>query len=232
MAKFSGIAIVKNIISDVSGCWNTRYRIMLRMLFQGLGFIVLGLLFYGAYYWYTAQREQAAEKDYSAYLFQYQGALQSTDPMVWERAASLFEVGYAQHRSSSLAPYFLLLQAQALVQQKKNSEAQVVLRKILDVLPKKSPFYSHVELMYHLITLDLPDRDGLHEQSLTALEELGRDTSGAAFEAALFYAARYHFTHHNIEKARMLWQQLRATAIDEHSSSLAQKAEEYLEIIG
>lgn len=180
--------------------------------------------------WYIASRERSAEKDLSSYITQYHNAM-SSENASWGQIASLFAVGYAQHARSYLAPYFLMYQADALLQEKNFEEALSVMKKALDEASESNAFYELMRTKYYLMILDIPEHSE-HDQALKVLYEIGSDKTNNFFEIALFYLARYHFVHHNLEEARTLWQELCATAVDENPSPFVQEAEEYLQLVG
>lgn len=207
-----------------------KYMLYMRYGMFALVFIVLGVCAFIGRGWYVASRERAAEKDLSAYVAQYHNALYAPEAQ-WGQVAALFEVGYQQHANSSLAPYFLAYQADALLQEGNVDQALVIMRDVLQKLPEESPFYQLFQMKYNLIIIDQVEHPE-HQEALASLHEIGRDKTNNFFEAALFYLGRYHFIHHNIQEAKEIWQELRATAVDESPSSFIQEAEEYLELVG
>lgn len=207
-----------------------KYNLYLRYALYGLIFaLLLGGMFLGRN-WYIASRERAAEKDLSAYITQYYNAMAAEQPQ-WDQVASLFEVGYSQHTSSYLAPYFLMYQADALLQQGSLEDALKVMNIALQISSESSPFYQLIRTKYYLTILDVPEHPE-RDLALTTLYEIGSDKTNSFFEIALFYLARYHFVHHNLQEARTLWQELCATAVDENPSPFVQEAEEYLQLVG
>jgi tetratricopeptide (TPR) repeat protein len=221
----------KSFFTDLFNGDSKVLRSHLRYAALILAFIGLGAISYAGYSWYNASRERMAEKDFSSYVQQYYRALSAPQSAAWDQLASLFDVGYVQHRSSELGPYFLAFQAEALLQQNKYQEALDVLKNLLSALPESSPFYALFRVKYNLILLDQPEHSG-HQAALEALREIGSDKTNSAFEGALFYLGRYYFAHHDLEKARAFWQELRATAVDENPSPLIQEVDEYLGLIG
>lgn len=207
-----------------------KYTQYIRYALFTVAFAIVGGLAFMGHGWYVASRERAAEKDLSAYVSQYYSALNSPEAQ-WSQVASLFEVGYVQHASSLLAPYFLAYQADALLQQGAVDQALGVMQQMLKKLPESSPFYPLFRMKYNLVILDQPEHPE-QQAALASLYEIGSDTSNAIFEAALFYLGRYHFVHNNVQEAKEVWQQLRATAVDENPSAFVQEAEEYLELVG
>jgi tetratricopeptide (TPR) repeat protein len=225
------LSIKSNLRAAGSSLQDPRtYTQYIRYALLGIAFVALGILAFVGHGWYVASRERAAEKDLSAYVAQYYGALNSAE-VQWGQVASLFEVGYLQHTSSLLAPYFLAYQADALLQEGNTQKALEVMQQMLDKLPESSPFYALFRMKYNLIILDQPEHPE-HQAALIALHEIGSDKTNAIFEAALFYLGRYHFVHNNVQEAKEIWQELRATAVDENPSAFVQEAEEYLELVG
>lgn len=223
---------VKNFLRSVSSCLQDpkKYTQYIRYALFGIAFAVLGGFAFVGHGWYVASRERAAEKDLSAYVSQYYNAFNNPEA-AWGQVASLFEVGYMQHSSSLLAPYFLAYQADALLQHGNVDQAIEVMQQVLKKLPESSPFYALFRMKYNLIILDQPEHPET-QAALIALHEIGSDKTNTIFEAALFYLGRYHFVHNNVQEAKEVWQELRATAVDENPSAFVQEAEEYLELVG
>jgi tetratricopeptide (TPR) repeat protein len=221
----------KSFFSDIFNGDSKALQAHLR--YGGLALVLVGagVLSYCGYSWYAASRERLAEKDFSSYVQQYYMALSAPEGAAWGQLASLFDVGYAQHRSSELGPYFLAFQAEALLQQNNYQQALEVLQTLLKALPESSPFYALFRVKYNLVILDQPEHPD-KQAALDALREIASDKTNSAFEGALFYLGRYYFAQHDLEKAQTFWQELRATAVDENPSPLIQEVDEYLQLIG
>ena len=165
----------------------TYNRYMRYALYGFVGALLLGAMFLGRS-WYIASRERAAEKDLSAYITQYYNAMGAEQPQ-WAQVASLFEVGYTQHSSSYVAPYFLMYQADALLQQGSIDEALKIMNTALQISSESAPFYQLMRTKYYLTILDVPEHPD-RDLALTTLYEIGSDKTNSFFEIALFYLAR------------------------------------------
>lgn len=223
---------IHNFFESITTCLRDpqKYNLYMRYLLYGLVICaVAGVSFVGRG-WYIASRERAAEKDLSLYITQYYNAMNAQQAR-WEQVASLFEVGYSQHSRSYLAPDFLMYQSEALLQQGALDSALKIMKKVLEITPESAPFYQLFRMKYNLVVLDVPDHPD-RDLALAALYEIGSDKTNNFFEIALFYLARYHFVHHNINDARALWQELCAAAVDENPSPFVKEAEEYLQLVG
>src|SRR5437868_10788485 len=76
--------------------------------------LALGAGSFGAYKWVVASREQRAQKFFAECVEEYNRVI-AQQSGAWEEVEKAFAAGYEKHGSSSIAPYFLAFQADALV---------------------------------------------------------------------------------------------------------------------
>ncbi len=165
-----------------------------------LGLVVLGGVYFG-YSWYVTKREQAAQKIFSECMHEYMEAY--SGQTAWVNVQELSKLGYEQHASSSMAPYFLALQADALVQENKKQEAVAVLDTMLAHMSSTSPVYGVYQLKRALLMLDTDDALGLEQ-----LKKLAQNSSNKNRDAALYYLGLYHWSKDSFDQARESWQEL------------------------
>ena len=165
---------------------------------------VAGLAGWWGYKWWNQQREAAAQKSFSECLYTYQEALQGKDES-WSNAATLLGIGYEQHKSSALAPYFLVFCADALFKDGQKEEALEKLDRAIQTLPKSSPLLSLYKTKQALIHLD---DSWTQEAGLQELKALADDEGNSNRDMALYYLGLYYWTQDKVNDAQMIWQQL------------------------
>jgi hypothetical protein len=170
--------------------------------------LIVAILIVGTYYayrWYTIRREQAAQKIFSECVDDYNLAF--TGQEHWANVEQLCKVGYEQHRSSSMAPYFLVVQAEALLEQGKKTEASQLYGQVVKEIPKKSPLYGLYATKHALLLIDMVD-ESLAQEGVTLLTELAHDTSNLTRDESLYYLGLYHWSKNSYELAKKAWQEL------------------------
>jgi hypothetical protein len=165
--------------------------------------IILGLRM--GYRWYDIKRNEAAQRAFSQAVAQFDHAQQATVD-TWSEVAMAFKLGYEHHSSSSLAPYFLAFQAQALMRQGHHREAL----DLLDSLEKQgvsTQFASLYTIQKALIKLDQEDAT-LQEQGLQELLAIVQDTKNPHRDEALYYLGFYYWSRGDLARAKAEWQLL------------------------
>ena len=113
------------------------------MCLVGLGIGV----FYG--YWvYRNNQEEAAQFALATCLEDMERA-SVDESSIWPTVALASETGYRQHSGSSLAPYFLALEAQSLVAQGKLSEAIASLDRVVGMIAKVLRYIIYMQSNWH-----------------------------------------------------------------------------------
>lgn len=194
-----------------------------------LTIIVAGLAGWWGYQWWNQQREVAAQKTFSECLYAYQEALQGKDES-WSNAATLLGIGYEQHKSSVLAPYFLMFYADALLKDGQKEEALEKYDRAIKDLPKNSPLHFLYKTKLALIHLD---DSWTKEAGLQELKDLAEDQGNSNRDMALYYLGLYYWTQDKLDDAKMIWQQLVETFKHEKigASPWAAQAKSKLETI-
>jgi predicted Zn-dependent protease len=98
-----------------------------------------------------------------------------------------FERAAQEHSSSALHPYFVLHQADALVQQGKLKVALILFDKALTEMPNKQPLYYVFALKRALVKNDTDDA-ALQKQGREELEALSKDGANPLQDMALYYS--------------------------------------------
>lgn len=121
----------------------------------------------------------------------------------WDEVELAFQVAHEQNSSSSLAPSFLIYQAQALVAQGKLDEAAKLAAKAVGELSECSPFYSLYQLMHASILIDAGDESGVAK-----LKELANNSKNSYPEMTQYYLAQYYLSQDQVAEANKIFKQL------------------------
>lgn len=179
------------------------------LLIGALVLLACTALSFTAYKMHVHSREQAAQKTFSECLEEYYKMVGGAKVEQWQEIENAFAVGYERHKSASLAPYFLAFQAEALVQQKKQTEALVLMDKLLAALSHASPLYSNYATKRALMKLDLADQ-AQQKVGLEELTHLAHDKNNNAKDVALFYLGYYFWSNNDLVAAKKEWTELAA----------------------
>lgn len=182
-------------------------------LYAVLGICVALGSYYG-YRWYVVQREKAAQKVFAECVLKYRMA--GEDATLWPEVQAMFTHGYTAHRSSNLAPYFLVYQADSMMQQGKFEDAVEHMRRAVVSMPSHAPVYHLYKTKYALMRFDLA---GQEQEALSDLQALAYDTHNIYRDMALYYLGLYHWTHDNMQEAHHIWDDLLAVDSDRSSQS-------------
>ena len=162
---------------------------------------------------FVSYREQNAQKALSMSLsesFNAQRAIQPDWGMIAANAAHAAD----DNSSTDLKPYFLALQADALIKAGNHTQALEVMDAMLAGMSSGDPFMPLFALKRALMSLDAADQ-ALQDQGLIALQKIASDTSNMHRDAAQFYLGQYYWTRDQLDKAQEVWQELVAQRRDE-----------------
>ncbi|BDC34638.1 hypothetical protein Noda2021_05960 [Candidatus Dependentiae bacterium Noda2021] len=118
--------------------------------------------------------------------------------------------GYEKNKSTGLAPYFLGIRADALVEQGNYQEALALLESMTNSLPTSSALYYPYKTKYALIKLDHVD-DQEKTAALNELQSLAYDASNSNADYALYYLGEYFWQNNETEQAVKTWRDLEST---------------------
>lgn len=162
------------------------------------------------YYQYSKEHyEKMAQQALAEILSEYTRA--HAMPDLWNDVEVGARTGYRQYVRSILAPYFLMLQADALANQEKLDEALSLMAIMFDNISKKSPFYYLYALKQARMQLSHSDAT-IQQKGLDMLKQLAANTDNTQQDQALFYLAQYYEQQNDKEQARKTWQELAALA--------------------
>lgn len=194
---------MKNLLS-FSGFMSLMHH-HLKEIIIGVGVAcAAGVGIYG-YMMYRISQEEQAQVVFVNCMDELKRAYEKPDS--WPTAELASVTAYRQHSSSSLAPYFLALEVQALVAQGKLSEAITSLERVIGMLSTHSPFYSLYTLQLALMKLDSSD-EAVHQEGLKAVEKIALDQKNKNRDQALYYLGEYYASQNNQERAKEFFHQL------------------------
>lgn len=154
-------------------------------------FALVGLLVAGwyGYSWYNRSKEQAAYKDLAESLDAYSKVRQSMGhgEEKWTDIERGFKEGAQRNSSSKLQPYFLVFQADALIEQGKHQEALPLMDKAVSLLSKSNPLYYQYAIKRALMKTDAAD-EATQKQGRQELADLAKDATNPLQDMARYYA--------------------------------------------
>ena len=171
---------------------------------------------YVGYRWHIAAREQKAYHTFAEYLTEFQLAVKADTPAEWNRLISLVNNGYAQHKTSNVAPLLLSLKADAQIKLGELVEAGNTVKQAINALPTDSKLVPLLSVKHALLQLDATDSE-LQKAGLQELIALARDKDNPYKDMALFYLGRYYWAHDEVEEARKSWQELEEGSVLERA---------------
>lgn len=160
------------------------------------------------YSYYGAYRAKNAQKELASCIELYEKAASAgATAALWPSVEMACKLGYERHSGSSLAPYFLSYQADALIKQNKIDEAITVMGAMVSDLSKSSPLYSMYATKYALMQMDATD-SAVRAAGLQTLAKLAEDTQNAQRDEALYYVGLYNWHNNDLAQAKEAWQKL------------------------
>lgn len=126
---------------------------------------------------------------------------------LWPNAELAAKTGYRDYKNSSLAPYFLILESQALLAQGNNKQALEIIENALTEMGKDSPFYYMFKVKAALIKLDSDDIT-IQTSGFDQLQGLAYDTANKQRDEALYYLGNYYIVRGDTNRAQEVWKEL------------------------
>jgi len=190
-----------------------------KFIMAGLVVFAIGWGAYYAYNYFIFRRESAAQKIFNECLREFENVEKGDGS--WYDVQVAFQMGYKQHASSKLAPYFLAYKAEALNNDGKKKEAIETLGQALEKMNKSAGMFSMYKTKLALMKLDMKDDPVLQKEGLQELEAIACvGTADKACEessgnhSALYYLGLYHWEKNDIQMAKNIWQKLVAMQVD------------------
>jgi hypothetical protein len=168
--------------------------------------IVGGVL---GYRYYANQKETGAQIAFAESIQIYHEAMQGRSD-VWPHVEMKCATDYERYKSSSIAPYFLVIKADALAQQGKIADACVILDGVIAALPKDSPILFLYKTKLALMKIDMPEAEKQTE-GLEELRKLGADKTNINNDVAQYYLGLYYWSRNELVTALNIWKDLVAS---------------------
>jgi predicted Zn-dependent protease len=167
------------------------------------GLVAAGLIISGIIYMYLShmKRNQSALHTLTELLVDHDRAFESAD--LWQEIEFASQTGQRQYAKTSMSPYFLALQAEALLHQDKLDEALSVMEKAVQQV-LQSPLYPMYALKYARMKI-ASENQATREEGLRELTRFAEDNKNPEQEQAQYYVGLYYHLLGQIEKAQELW---------------------------
>jgi hypothetical protein len=168
---------------------------------------------YMGYRWYVGHRNQAAQYTFGTILDSYLNIHDGTDADFLQ-VAQQAEEGFKKHKNSALAPLFITLQADALIQA---YQAQAALDLMSGYLPyldttlRSAPLFKTKLALLNLACKDEASRS----TGLEMLQAIAHDTTNVQRDYAQYQLFIYYWTHDALDDARAIGQELLTSQKDE-----------------
>jgi hypothetical protein len=185
----------------------------------GIGLLVALGAGYFLNNWYVKNREEQAYNAFAEIVFsmqQNEQIIQSLDPQKDKEKINqeysdiliLIDALYKEHTGSYLAPYFLALKSQIILEQTNNyQEAVNILDQALDGMDKKSDLGSLYYLKRIKMGFDSTDKKE-QEKSLKELQAIANDQTSVVQQEAQYLLGVYYASAGQIAQAQDVWKKL------------------------
>lgn len=175
----------------------------------GITLAIIGALAFGGYFYYqnNLEQESLGQAAFAECMQEYHNA--HKNPELWSEVEIACKTGFRQYGSTSMAPYFLTLQAYCATQQHKSQEALDTLDSALKLVSQSNPFYYNIKLKRALIVLDMNEPEA-HELGLKQLKEVAYDKNNDQRDQALYELINYYFMQGDVQNAQVVSKELQA----------------------
>lgn len=173
--------------------------------FTLLGILVLIALFY-SYRWYSNRQEQAAQYAFNTLIDEYI-ELQKQPDADYNTIAQKFAQLYAHYKNSAVGPFIASFHVDALLKAQRHDDAIAVMDMVVTALPKDPNTAALFKTKHALLLLDSVIAEK-QEVGLKELEQLADNIDNPHRDYALYHLGLYHWTHNNMQQARVAWQEL------------------------
>lgn len=171
--------------------------------------LILVIVGVGGFWMYRSYKESAESQAQDALLscmLQYQKATQ--DANAWPSVISMCDANLHAHRTSDIAPFFLILKADALQAQGNTDQAAALTQEAIAQLPASASLTYLYKTKYALMQLDQAGDARQKEAALQMLQKLAQDSKNTVADMALFYVGYALYSDGKKERAQQVWQQL------------------------
>lgn len=171
------------------------------------------------YRWQATHKAQQAHKTLVETLKIFQSPIQKAsdqekrDPSKfysasekWAHIATVCADAYQQYSSTTLAPFFLTYQADALLNMQKHEEALPLLKKAYSRL-KNQALKDFLGVKIALVAMDCSSQ-ATQQEGFLELKRLAENTNHTAHEYALYSLGLYFWDNKEFAQAKNYWQQM------------------------
>lgn len=180
--------------------------------------VAIAAIIFWSYRSYHSHEEGSAQIDFAHALESYQAALRGGG-VTWSQLEVLLQTGYETHKKSNFAPYFLLYESEAQINQDKFSEAAATLEKVITLLPKDSPLLNLYKTKLALIEMDISE-PAKQQAAFEQLRSIAYDKENHFNDYALYYLGLFTENKGQKEEAQKIWKEL--VESQRHEQRLAQ----------
>jgi predicted negative regulator of RcsB-dependent stress response len=161
---------------------------------------------YFSYRWYVNIQEQAAQYACSQLIDEYMELQKQESPdygPLIEKCAAAYE----RYKRSSVAPYIVSFQVDALLKAKRHEDAVTVMDRLVMNLPNDMNTTALFKTKHALLLLD-SENEPQKEDGLKLLTVLADDLDNPHRDYALYHLGLYYWTRNELVQARTAWQEL------------------------
>jgi predicted negative regulator of RcsB-dependent stress response len=184
----------------------SRYTQLSAVLLFVVGLSCIG---YYSYSWRSAAKQRESER---ALFYSFEGYRKARSlefrpdaqdhlEELWDQVDMDFQNAYDQNKSSSLAPYFIMFKAQALVSQGEVVKGLELMRTVIKDTKNVSFQYLY-KTTAALVELDNAKTE---KEGLTNLQTLSTDKNNPFTDMALYYLGEFYAAQGDIQKAQAAW---------------------------
>jgi len=194
----------------------------LQLSLAGVSLVLLAVLMYVGHNWYVTRANCAAQLSYASLAQLADDAQRGGAREGWMQVERVAKDGYEKHAGSSFAPYFKLVESQAL-EKLDDMDAALAAAQEAANLSRTGPLAASIQ--FRAAFMDEKPR------ALEKLKKLASEKEFGARDAALYMLGRYYWAEGELEDAANLWQELVQLyrTPDGFSSPYAQDAARLLE---
>lgn len=174
-----------------------------------LGALIVVAAVWG-YRYYANQKEAAAQVAFAESITLYREAMQGKAQ--WQHVEMKCSIDYEQYKRTAIAPYFLVVKADALTHQAKMAQAVEIFDTVIASMPKDSPLVSLYKTKRALIKLDASQTAA---QGLDELRQLAADKENKNNDVAQYYLGEYYWARNELDAALDIWKNLVASQASE-----------------
>lgn len=209
-----------------------------------IGAVLLSIAYFG-YSWYQKRQNIQAFTALVEISKSYEQSIQKANQLKdkptdqqtenpWEDTKLLLEVLSSSHSGSSLAPFFIMYQAEVAMQAEDDyDKACKLMEKGIRGLSKKSPYYDMFNFKRIKMLLDSP-MENVRIAALKELQSIANESKNYYQQQALYTIAAYESYYGNMEVAIESWKKLAQQAEPENlliSSPWVTQAQEKLKTL-